>query len=548
MSDRIQAAGPNFETHSVLDHGYVKLIDDWGSDERIVEAARMSTGKGFLGWGPLHDEECTTRYPTAMGYTGNPCNCDPKPGDEKLLKYLWENRHATPFEMAGMTIEVQAPIFVFREWHRHRTQCLVGSTPLVFQRPRDGRASPMLLADVVRKWQAPVSKNRLRAERTQQDYARERLSAMSLRAPGGDVHLTDAWHSGEKNVYRVRTKYGQVAASADHRFKTPDGESRVADGLSVVMAMVSVGDSRDHEAPVLTEQELSRERWREFADGYEVSDLGRVRSYWTTRRKRVEPKLKTPVVNSQGRVVVGIHGTTAQVSALVCAAFIGDPGDQQVLHVDDNPLDNRVGNLYVGSPKDNVDDQYGNGGRRRLREVPVKVLGVDAVGREDTYDISVTGDHWFVADNLVVHNSYNEMSARYTPLPDLNYIPTVERLMMNTAGTNKQAGTVKDAEVLTEIAAIHFRGRLEEAYGRAEEMYRWALERGVPKELARIHLPVGRYSRMRASANLRNWLAFLTLRMDKAAQWEIRQYANVVGELISGCFPRTWALFTGTKS
>jgi thymidylate synthase (FAD) len=51
---------------------------------------------------------------------------------------------------------------------------------------------------------------------------------------------------------------------------------------------------------------------------------------------------------------------------------------------------------------------------------------------------------------------------------------------------------------------------------------------------------------MRASANLRNWLAFLSLRMDPAAQWEIRQYANVVGELVKVNFPRTWELFVGT--
>ena len=82
---------------TILDHGYIEPIEHWGSDERIIEAARMSTAKGFLGWGT----------PDA-------------PGDEKLLRFLWENKHQTPFEMAGLTIEVQAPIFVFREWHRHR--------------------------------------------------------------------------------------------------------------------------------------------------------------------------------------------------------------------------------------------------------------------------------------------------------------------------------------------------------------------------------------------------------------------------------------------
>jgi thymidylate synthase (FAD) len=48
---------------------------------------------------------------------------------------------------------------------------------------------------------------------------------------------------------------------------------------------------------------------------------------------------------------------------------------------------------------------------------------------------------------------------------------------------------------------------------------------------------------MRASANLRNWLGFLTLRMDSKAQWEIRQYANAVSDIIKEQFPRTHDLF-----
>jgi thymidylate synthase (FAD) len=116
---------------SVLDHGYVELVESWGSDERIIEAARMSTGKGFLGWGPNHEPACAfvragrdwiDSGADTENMPNEPCDCNPKPGDEKLLRFLYENKHSTPFEMAGMTIEVQAPIFVFREWHRHRTQ------------------------------------------------------------------------------------------------------------------------------------------------------------------------------------------------------------------------------------------------------------------------------------------------------------------------------------------------------------------------------------------------------------------------------------------
>ena len=221
---------------SILDHGYLDFIESWGSDERIIETARVSTQKGFLGWGTSE-----------------------KPGDEKLLRYLYEHKHSTPFEFAGLTLEIQAPIFVFREWHRHRTQ------------------------------------------------------------------------------------------------------------------------------------------------------------------------------------------------------------------------------------------------------------------------------------------SYSEASARYAPLPDLNYIPTVERLMMN-GGANKQAGSV-GVKVLTEQDARLEREDLREEYERSEYYYQRALNRGVPKELARIRLPVGRYSKMRATANLRNWLGFLTLRQAPEAQWEIRQYALAVGEVVTAWFPRTWELF-----
>ena len=94
------------------------------------------------------------------------------------------------------------------------------------------------------------------------------------------------------------------------------------------------------------------------------------------------------------------------------------------------------------------------------------------------------------------------------------------------------------------MQAEQFRKTLAGMYQDQEKLYQWALKSGVPKELARVHLPVGRYSRMRASANLRNWLGFLTLRMDSKAQYEIRMYANAVGNLIAERFPRTWELFS----
>ncbi len=139
--------------------------------------------------------------------------------------------------------------------------------------------------------------------------------------------------------------------------------------------------------------------------------------------------------------------------------------------------------------------------------------------------------------------SYNEMSARYAPIPNEHYIPSVDRLIGDGDDANKQAGAVKGAEKLDECAAEHFRTVLADLYGAAEGLYQQSLARGVPKELARCIMPVGRYSQMRASANLRNWLAFLTLRMAPDAQWEIQEYARAVGQIVAETFPQTWKLF-----
>lgn len=134
------------------------------------------------------------------------------------------------------------------------------------------------------------------------------------------------------------------------------------------------------------------------------------------------------------------------------------------------------------------------------------------------------------------------MSARYIPLPDENYLPSVERIVSGAAPTgNRQAqGVAAPADAETAEAWLR---DLEQLYRDAQAVYESGLRRGIPKELARLPVPVARYSRMRASANLRNWLAFLTLRMAPAAQIEIRQFADAVGQIVSEHFPRTWELF-----
>lgn len=138
--------------------------------------------------------------------------------------------------------------------------------------------------------------------------------------------------------------------------------------------------------------------------------------------------------------------------------------------------------------------------------------------------------------------SYNEMSARYAPLPDLYYVPTA----VNVFSRMKESGNKQESGARgTSKAAQDFAAAVQDWYQHAEDLYKNSIQLGIPKELARLGMPVGHYSRMRASANLRNWLGFLTLRMDPASQWEIRQFANAVGQIVEAKFPRTWELFNG---
>jgi thymidylate synthase (FAD) len=82
-----------YEPVPVLDHGFIRVIDYMGDDEAIVQAARVSYGRG-------------TRRTSE---------------DQGLINYLMRHRHTTPFEMCEIKYHVKLPIFVARQWIRHRT-------------------------------------------------------------------------------------------------------------------------------------------------------------------------------------------------------------------------------------------------------------------------------------------------------------------------------------------------------------------------------------------------------------------------------------------
>ena len=129
--------------------------------------------------------------------------------------------------------------------------------------------------------------------------------------------------------------------------------------------------------------------------------------------------------------------------------------------------------------------------------------------------------------------SYNELSARYRPLPAEFYLPSSETIGKQSA-SSKQArdiGAPVDASRAGELIAV--RDHCETAF----QIYERLLESGWPRELARSVLPVNTYSHMFAKVDLRNLLHFLTLRCDAHAQYEIRVYADAMRELVRPIVP-----------
>lgn len=107
-------------------------------------------------------------------------------------------------------------------------------------------------------------------------------------------------------------------------------------------------------------------------------------------------------------------------------------------------------------------------------------------------------------------------------------------------GASEQGSGESVSEGLAVTTITQFQMEQEQIYASYNEMVN--IE-GIAKEVARLNTPVSRYSKMRAKTDLRNWLGFLMLRMAPNAQWEIRQYAQAVAEMVKAIWPRTYALF-----
>ena len=204
----------------LLDHGFVRLVDSMGSDLSISRAARVS-----------YDAEWRAG--------------DDEGSDARLINYLMKNHHTSPFESVNFTFEVKAPMFVARQWMRHRAWCLSGDTEISFELPNKLRngirtAKKLKLKDLFRKWTSDPKVVRDRGT-SLMEYNRKRISGMLLRVFDESTSafttgsIVDVMYSGVKPTYKITLSNGKtLTCSKEHRLLTSDGWRTLEDAVGLV--------------------------------------------------------------------------------------------------------------------------------------------------------------------------------------------------------------------------------------------------------------------------------------------------------------------------
>jgi thymidylate synthase ThyX len=468
----------------VLDKGFVALDGALASDLAVVNGARVSFNQ--------QSQEMTER-------------------DAGLIRFLMRERHGSPFEHGYFRFLVKAPLFVVREHHRHRAgHCLPGDAQVWLETiaPRAGRLlRKRPIAEIYRNWHlgVPDCLGRIRLLQSCR-----RLSARVLNEETQLFELgrmRDVFESGEKEIYLVRSGGHALRCSVDHRVLTAEGWARAAD--------------------------LSR------------GDLIAVSGVRTTQGGRQLP----PALRRGIGVWTSMQRTT-RIKPIdrchVCGARFAR--EELVLdHVVPVAVDLRraldVANLAPACArchraKTNGEQRFAE---RRFKTAGSKYSRVLAtpqrVAEEMTYDIEMEGPHHnFVADGVVVHNSYNEWSGRYSKMEAEFYVPEFVRTQVGKPG----AYSFEPVDDATKEAA---RREIEGNAARAFDAYERLLEQGVAKEVARSVLPLSTYTKYYWSCNPRSLMHFCSLRNHEAAQYEIQQYAAAAESFFEQRMPITHAAF-----
>lgn len=481
----------------------VELVDSMGNDSSVIKAAKVST---------LGSKDVTDMT---------------REGQHRFIQFLVENRHGSPFEHVTFTFRITAPIFVWREFMRHRMasyneECLAGSTRVVRMSPNQGtmHRKNSTIEVLYRNWHEGVpdtlGRNRILSS-CRNIYVRS-FDEETLEPRMSKVR--DIVKKGVQRTYLVTLSSGHsIRSTMNHLYFTPGGWKRLSElkpGSIVYRTGKVAKDKSEPYIPPRTRQ------------GIQV---------WTTQQKSI-------VVPAFGAECYVCHDELTYAEA-------------QVDHIVPVVLDIAKGlditNLapickHCHRQKTSTEQQYAR--RGTVSSVRGEMIESISDPREEmTYDLVLDDPHHnFVAaeqdcgleGGFVVHNS-----GRYKQLEPVFYVPDASRNLIQVGKAGEysfQAGSANQYEFTT----VH----LKNAARRAYESYEAMLRMGIAREVARMCLPVNIYSTAYVTMNLRALTNFLSLRVKDGTsmfpsfpQREIEMVAERMEALVEEVVPITFSLF-----
>jgi len=472
----------------VLDHGFVRLDAAMADDLSVVNAARVS----FARRKEVMDES-----------------------DEGLVRFLMRDRHGTPFEHNAFRFHIRCPIFVAREWFRHRIGCLTGDTRVTFV-DTNGHANSQLtrtIDDLWRMWTTGEKNGHALPESVAHEVDEFAAAGVSTRAIARRLgvgrrvtrHLagTNALRDARWLVRRMKLR---VLDEETNEFTTGHVSSIVDKGVQPVYRL-TLADGKE-----LTLTENHRL----------LTDRG-----WSTMRESV------------GLVGSGEDAVMTRPCSLMVNGLPAHRDRDWLLSRRQAGMSVREIAGEAGCSGFAVDAPAPVRKGWKLTAHPVRVVDVAYVGMRETYDLCVDGPwHNFVANGVVVHNSFNEFSMRYAKATDDFYVPAPEDVRTQVGKPGSYSFEPVDPEL-----AERARKELESVYDAAYAAYERLTEAGVARELARSVMPVGAYTEFYWTVNARALMNFISLRNAETAQREIRRYAEACETFLEAHMPVTYVAF-----
>lgn len=521
-------------------HGKIELVEHCASDLDVVDAARVSFGKQAVAAEDGGVQE----------------------GDAKLIQWLIEHSHGTPLEHTFFKFRVRAPIFVFREWHRHRIGCCVTGDAVIDFVDINGHRAPGIsrtLSELWDRWET----GEISGVTTDEERVDEALAlvgrGVSVRAAASktgisrgtiDRRLDGSVNPGKRGSrWRVEGMRIRVLDESTGRFTHSHIEDVIQSGVKEVVLL----KTENHEVKLTSDHEVcTPEGWRpagSLSVGDKVARPGKVAKH----ERQIPPRLREGIglwTQSLREELIQDNDACYECGGVFSREELAL--DHVVPVIEDLSLALTKSNLKPACEK--CHRQKTNGEQalaKRGTVIGVRWESVTAapevVGEEMTYDLSVSGHHNFVANGLVVHNSINEESGRYIQLDPDFWLPDDEAVRKQVGKPGHYSYESVGAEHINGSKSLthgtEVRLTLEEAYDIAYSNYEHLLNSGYAKEIARACLPVGLYSTMIWSCNARSLMAFFTLRSAPDAQREIRQYSLAMEKIFAKIMPATYWAF-----